>query len=172
MYEKPIAKLKNGLVEPVGHDGEKGRRAFRILEAGFGIGFGLMKMKEAGIIERYVGYEPNKDSFDYTTSLIREHNKAVITLKNEPFHGADGLPAFDVGFCIEVIEHVPMDLQHQFLQDLRAASLLFFSTPCITKAPREGVRTSDEWVSMLKSAGWGQVTVDKSQWTYLYECRK
>src|SRR5262245_33601462 len=56
MYEVPIVALT-------------GQRR-RILEAGFGIGWGLERMLRADIVETYVGYEPNIDSFNY---VIQQH---------------------------------------------------------------------------------------------------
>jgi len=158
MYLKPITQLS-------------GNR-HRILEAGFGIGFGLDRMVTAGIIgDRYVGCEPNTDSFLYVQS--RHSRTPNIELVPSGFLDMDVDGEFDHAFCIEVIEHVPMDQHLEFLTKLRdAAPMVWFSTPDKDRVPREGVRTKDEWVDLLHSAGFSRVFVDTSHWTYLYECER
>jgi 2-polyprenyl-3-methyl-5-hydroxy-6-metoxy-1,4-benzoquinol methylase len=79
---------------------------------------------------------------------------------------------FDFAFCIEVIEHVPMDDHVRFLRDLRRLSpVLFFSTPDKNKVPAEGVRTVSDWTRVIREAGFTDVSVDMSRWTYLYRCK-
>lgn len=150
MYETPIRLLS-------------GKRR-NILEAGFGIGWGLERMIEAGIIEKYTGFEPNKDSFNYVAARM---NRPEVDLRRGGFVRQ---PATDHVFCIEVIEHVPMDGHAGFLADLRAstAKTLWMSTPDIRKHPSEGVRTCDEWKTLLKAAGFADVTLHREQWTVLF----
>jgi SAM-dependent methyltransferase len=146
MYLEPIAELA-------------GRR-LHIFEAGFGIGFGLDKMVEAGIVESYYGCEPNPDSFDYVQQRYAKDPRVKL-IRAE----------FGVAFCIEVIEHVPMEEHTMFLARLgQLTSRLYFSTPDKDKS-REGVRTKAEWLGILAAAGWRDVTVNQSHWTYLYTCR-
>lgn len=153
MYDIPIAKLAG--------------RQYSIVEAGFGIGYGLDRMIDAEIVDRYVGYEPNADSFRYVRDQWPQSDGMILV--HAPFSRCPDPQ--DIGFCIEVIEHVPMDDHAAFLADLRAScERLFFSTPCVKMKPNEGVRETDEWVAMLRAAGFASVSVDKSQWTYLYEC--
>jgi hypothetical protein len=149
-----------------------------IFEAGFGIGWGLDKMVEANVIKEYIGCEPNLDSFNYTDG--RHGSRPNVHLSNVGFpdiiHLAEpeDVKTFEHVFCIEVIEHVPMDEHLAFLKELRALSgggTLWFSTPDIRKAPKEGVRTKDEWVGLLKLAGFKRINVDTKSWTYLYECQ-
>jgi hypothetical protein len=148
----------------------------RIFEAGFGIGWGLDKMVEANVIKEYIGCEPNEDSFNYTFS--RHGNRQGVFLVNRGFPDSTQDPPlnanFDHVFCIEVIEHVPSEDHLNFLRELRELSrggVLWFSTPDIRKAPKEGVRTKDDWLGLLKLAGFKRVNVDTKSWTYLYECR-
>ena len=64
-----------------------------------------------------------------------------------------------------------MDEHLAFLKQLHSlAPRLWFSTPDKVAVPQEGVRTYQEWVALLKEAGYGEVKVDMSQWTYLFEC--
>jgi hypothetical protein len=150
MYETPIRLLS-------------GKRR-NILEAGFGIGWGLEQMMKAGIVERYVGFEPNRDSFNYVASRVKEPN---IELR---LGGFERQALTDHVFCIEVIEHVPMDGHAAFLADLRASTgkTLWMSTPDVRKHPGEGVRTCDGWKTMLKAAGFSDVTLHREQWTVLF----
>lgn len=162
MYTKAIDQIKPG--------------TSRVFEAGFGIGFGLVKMVEAGILERYLGCEPNQKSFDYVRAMT--FSPADIVLMHEPFSQvmADRVTVkvgsrFDEAFCIEVIEHVPMDQHLEFLIALRQmAPRLWFSSPDKNKS-KEGVRTIKEWTTMLRQARFETVEVDTSEWTYLYQCR-
>lgn len=156
MYTFPIDRLR-------------GKR-YRIFEAGFGIGFGLRKMLEADIVERFIGCEPNLDSYNYTFGLFG--TRPEVTLHHCPF-GQPVLPTppADHTFCIEVIEHVPADAHAEFLSLLRACGpRLWLSTPDIARQPREGVRTTEEWEAMLRAAGFDKVDVDRSQWTHLFAC--
>lgn len=150
-----------------------------IFEAGFGIGYGLGKMQEAGIVGRYVGCEPQVDSFNYTAKRFSDAEQAGLnyTLIHAPFsddlvntHGAD----FEHVFCIEVIEHLTLDRHAEFIANLRAmlvpGGTLWLSTPCKRRNAREGVRTTEDWEAML-CAEFQHVDVDRSRWTYLYRCR-
>lgn len=152
-----------------------------IFEAGFGIGWGLEQMLSAGVVNSYVGCEPQVDSFKYVDKTVipeRWPRAEGIWLRHEPFSGtlvtellSEGIAPFDHAFCIEVIEHVPMDDQQAFLGDLyNMAPKLWFSTPDIRRAPKEGVRTAEEWKAMLHQAGFEQVDVDASEWTTLFAC--
>jgi hypothetical protein len=133
MYLQAIAELKRDFAPG----------SVRVLEAGFGIGWGLGEMLKAGILKSYVPYEPNL------------------------------APDFDAAFCIEVIEHVPMDQHVDFLRGLhRQSPLLFLSTPDKDKKPTEGVRTKDDWVMRLIEAGFSKVDVMTKEWTYLYRCTR
>jgi hypothetical protein len=135
-----------------------------IIEAGFGIGWGLDKMVEADIIADYVGCEPNADSFKYVNG--RHGGKPNIKLNHEPFKRGFGFAQHV--FCIEVIEHVPMEKHAEFIRALReSGQTLWFSTPCKSKVPSEGVRTTEEWTKLLKQNGYSDVTVHKEQWTHL-----
>jgi 2-polyprenyl-3-methyl-5-hydroxy-6-metoxy-1,4-benzoquinol methylase len=144
----------------------------RIFEAGFGIGWGLDQMVARNNVARYVGCEPNKESFDWTQG--RHKDSRGVSLLNEPFTTelADKYAGgFDHAFCIEVIEHVPNELHLEFLKNLRKmAPKLWFSTPDIRVNPKEGVRTKEDWVALLKEAGFSNVEVTTKHWTYLYEC--
>lgn len=156
MYEKAIATMRSVGPTPA-----------RVLEAGFGIGYGLGEMDKAGILAAYVGYEPNRASFIYTKAKY-QHGDNMLLL-NVPFlPNLD--PLFDFTVCIEVIEHVPTEDHLTFLTGLRTmAPVLCFSTPDITRQPREGVRTAGEWLDLLARAGFGYVRMDSAEWTTYYE---
>lgn len=166
MYLQAIAELMRA--HPAG--------SVRVLEAGFGIGWGLDQMVASGILKSYVGYEPNRDSFNYVASrysnrdgMALDPRLCLLNLGFKP--NLD--PAFDVAFCIEVIEHVPMDEHVTFLGGLYSmAPVLYLSTPDKDKKPTEGVRTKDDWVMRIMEAGWAHVDVMTKEWTYLYRCTK
>lgn len=162
MYTTAIERIKQG--EPHGR---------MIFEAGFGIGFGLQTMLDAGVVYNYTGCEPNLDSFQYVENTIKRDGVFLI---HAPFgqEMADALTregGFQEAFCIEVIEHVPMHLHLQFLIALRQmAPRLWFSSPDKDRS-KEGVRTTKEWTALLRQAKFESIDVDTSNWTYLYECR-
>jgi hypothetical protein len=152
MYEAPIRLLSG--------------KKRNILDVGFGIGWGLDQMLKAEIVGGYIGFEPNADSFKYVRG--RHGGNPKVELLHGPFRR--GTPKTDHVFCIEVIEHVPMEGQTEFLNALRASTgtTLFLSTPDVRKHPGEGVRTCDEWQAMLQDAGFENVTVHREQWTVLF----
>jgi 2-polyprenyl-3-methyl-5-hydroxy-6-metoxy-1,4-benzoquinol methylase len=162
MYLQAIAELKRDFAPG----------SVRVLEAGFGIGWGLGEMLKAGILKSYVGYEPNKDSFNYVKGQFLPGGPVDLYLLNLPYE-PNLAPDFDAAFCIEVIEHVPMDQHVDFLRGLhRQSPLLFLSTPDKDKKPTEGVRTKDDWVMRLIEAGFSKVDVMTKEWTYLYRCTR
>lgn len=164
MYEVPIALMKRN---------ERSKPAYLILDVGFGIGWGLDRMVEEGVVsslDRYVGYEPDRESFDHVAG--RHGKRSGVTLINERYGAASGLP-FDHVFCIEVIEHVALHAQGDFVAALRAAShggTLWLSTPDSDRSDH-GVRPAREWHAMLKAAGFANVVVHQDQWTTLYTCQ-
>lgn len=176
-YSRGHRAMYETAVQAIGKTGQA-----RIFEAGFGIGWGLNHMLEAGVVKEYVGCEPNADSFKYTNDALGMHPK-VGMLIHGPFvpdivedlqvhYERDSGYPFDEAFCIEVIEHVPMGEHLDFLKGLRQlAPRLWFSTPDMVKVPKEGVRTAAAWVELLHEAGFRTVDVNTQNWTYLYECR-
>lgn len=151
MYETPI-KLLTG-------------KKRTIIEAGFGIGWGLDRMIEADIISDYVGCEPHPESFQYVFN--RHGGRPGIKLNHEPF--GRGFGHADHVFCIEVIEHVPMERHAAFIQALReSGKTLWMSTPDVERVPSEGVRKASEWKGLLKAGGYSEVTTHKEQWTTLF----
>lgn len=151
MYETPI-KLLSG-------------KKRSILDVGFGIGWGLDQMVKAGIIGNYTGFEPNADSFAYTAK--RHRDRPDVELIHGPFKPTK---KHDHVFCIEVIEHVPMEHHAGFLAALRGSTekTLWMSTPDMRKHPGEGVRTWEGWRAMLHEAGFDNVTYHREQWTVLF----
>lgn len=138
----------------------------RILDVGFGIGFGLRHMLASQAVGTYVGYEPNVDSFNY----VRSHAPVAdhILLINEPF--ANEGRNFDYSFCIEMIEHVASkEERNRILSDLSMATdkTLFLSTPDRTRNDH-GIYSEVEMRQSLYAAGFDNVTCIPEQWTNLY----
>jgi hypothetical protein len=159
--------------------GHMPHRRVSIFEAGFGIGYGIKQMLAAGIVGRYVGLEPQPDSFAYTRGELANHPQAAdLALYQAAFPAplCDQFGEFEHVFCIEVIEHVPMDAHEYFLSRLWATvergGVLWFSTPCIRRAPHEGVRTTEEWAALVQRVTGVAPVVDRSRWTYLYRVAK
>ena len=154
-------------------------RRVSIFEAGFGIGYGLKQMLAAGIVDRYVGVEPQIDSYKYTVAELADHEQAGdlnLIHTGFPVNMDTAGGPFEHVFCIEVIEHVPAEAHEYFLSRLWANvardGALWLSTPCLRKSPKEGVRTTEEWASMLHKVTGVVPEVDRSRWTYLYKVAK
>lgn len=154
MYEAPVQLLR--------------QKKWTICEAGFGIGWGIHKMLEHDVIGQYVGYEPCAESFEY---VRKNYHDGRLELHKRGFEYPGR--KFDHVFCIEVIEHVPMDGHAGFLSDLRKTTgrTLWMSTPDVTKHKTEGVRTPEVWKRMLHEAGFADITVHREQWTVLFVCQ-
>lgn len=168
-YSKGHRRMYEIAIEEIGN--LAGPRGARVLEAGFGIGWGLDQMLAADILRNYVGYEPNRDSFVYVADRLKEHERNVDLALFNMGYEPNLSPDFDFGFCIEVIEHVPGKDHLRFLKGLRSqVPVLYFSTPDIQKVPKEGVRTTREWKAYLHAAGFNTVTVNESHWTHLFRC--
>lgn len=146
-----------------------------ILDVGFGIGWGLDEMMKAQLINRYVGYEPDRESYEYVAQ--RYGKTKNVKLLNAPFDEDAAVEVegmFDPAhvFCIEVIEHVPMDGHDDFLRLLwrttvRKGATLWLSTPESDRFSH-GVRTKDDWNERIHRAGYQNVTIHREQWTTLY----
>ena len=142
MYTVPIELLKNVTAK------------YRILDVGFGIGFGLERMLEAGIVESYVGVEPVADSFAYVREKfgslpnIRLVNDDWLTVSETNLEPADYV------FCIEVVEHLPEQVVGPFLRKLARFTkrALFLSTPDCERSSH-GTRTERQWIGALSAAG-------------------
>lgn len=164
MYEVPLALMSRN---------DRSKPAYMVLEVGFGIGWGLDRMVEEGLVgprDCYVGYEPDADSFRFVAG--RHGSRPGVTLINEGFRAASGLP-YDHVFCIEVIEHVALNAQARFIGALRSSShggTLWLSTPDSDRCDH-GVRPARMWQAMLRAAGFGNVVVHQDQWTTLYACQ-
>ncbi len=144
----------------------------RILDVGFGIGYGLEKMVVKGIIADYVGIEPDDRSFAYVAGKPWAGNVRLI-------HGAfpeaaTGVRPAQQVFCIEVIEHVAMGEHIRFLAGLRAlvepGGTLWLSTPDATKNAH-GARAAPDWESCILAAGFRRCTIHEEQWTTMFVCQ-
>lgn len=156
MYQVPITLMR---------DQKK-----KILDVGFGIGWGLAQMVATEVIERYVGFEPDTESYIY---VKRRFGKTKgVELINAPFAGhAD---EFDHVFCIEVIEHVEMSQHSDFIKRMADSCTLqgtvWISTPCKLRNDRHGVRPTEEWLGIIREH-FSDVVVHQDQWTTLYVCQ-
>jgi 2-polyprenyl-3-methyl-5-hydroxy-6-metoxy-1,4-benzoquinol methylase len=159
MYQVPLLLMMRSDAAP---------QRFSILDVGFGIGWGLEQMIEADVIERYRGFEPDQDSFEYVRN--RHGKNSRLTLLNAEFSAAD---EFDHVFCIEVAEHVAPPALKKFLAGLRRSTrgTLWFSTPDSVRVPQHGALPAEQWSKLLRAAGFRSVTHHAEQWTDLYCCQ-
>lgn len=163
MYDAPIKLLSDS------------RHA--ILDIGFGIGYGLFNMIPMRIIKRYVGCEPDADSFDYVNNKridykeMLEGDRTEINLFNLQFSDlAVRENEFDYTFCIEVIEHMEEGALHNLLMKVHGCTrdAFFMSTPDPDKSP-EGEWTMTYLINTLRQFQFNPVVVT-SQWTNLWIC--
>lgn len=158
MYLWPIEILRSG-----------GRR-YTILDVGFGIGWGLERMLEAGIVQTYVGIEPVAESFQYVEERCRGRPDVKLIQGNWLTLNEGVCKPADFTFCIEVVEHLATSDVHPFLSKLRRFTLqnLFLSTPDRHRS-RHGTRSTDEWISALTLAGFRAAAIS-TQWTTFFLC--
>lgn len=169
MYTAPIDLIKvpdgcNRLKRGV--DGTK----VDVLDVGCGIGWGLMKMIEADLLNRYIGIEPDGESCRYCRDTYGEEGRTFIDKEWLDVRD-DELFIADYTFCIEVIEHVgDNDVIMQFLEKIRRFTKrnLFISTPD-SDISRHGVLNKEQMVGMLASAGFKSIPIGR-RWTTLYVC--
>lgn len=166
MYEHPLALIRQV--------NRTTRRPY-IVEAGFGIGYGLARMLEAACFNHYVGFEPDRDSFNYTAKeVVPARMRDCTTLLNEPFSPESFEGYADHAFCIEVIEHVPLEDQEEFVAGLREVLLpfgtLWLSTPSMERN-EHGVRETGDWLNLIRRSGFTRSVVHDDQWTTLYVCQ-
>lgn len=160
MYDGPIKLLSD--------------KRHNILDIGFGIGYGLRNMILMDVINKYVGCEPDKDSFDYTYEEIskmeqKERTKRVH-LQNCIFNNLIHNDEFDYTFCIEVIEHMSESAIHELLSKVHACTkdAFFLSTPDKHKS-KEGKFTEYELTQFLMDYEF-QFSIVRAQWTNLWIC--
>jgi cyclopropane fatty-acyl-phospholipid synthase-like methyltransferase len=144
-----------------------------ILDIGFGIGYGLRGMITMDVINKYVGCEPDKDSFDHVVKELSEFTQEERTkrvhLNNCKFTDLTTYPdQFDYTFCIEVIEHMDEHAVHMLFQKVHACTkdAFFLSTPDKNKS-KEGKFTEYELSQFLMDYNF-QFSVVRAQWTNLW----
>ena len=114
MYTLPIQFLQ-----------DKDQR-WNVIDVGVGIGFGVRKMLEAGILARYVGVEPHPLSYGYLAQQewpahVKIHPSGWLDLPE------DQLMLADYMFCIEVIEHVDGTFELRSTVAVHAAQSWFWT---------------------------------------------
>jgi 2-polyprenyl-3-methyl-5-hydroxy-6-metoxy-1,4-benzoquinol methylase len=129
----------------------------KVLEVGFGIGYGIQQLVQKNCLSYYIGVEPDKDSFDYVEKKI----KIPCTHSIFNLGWLETLLAyhdFDFTLCIEVIEHLPSEMVVPFIEKLKrhTKGTLFLSTPDV-HTNRHGKFTRSEVVNMLKTSGFKDV---------------
>lgn len=144
-----------------------------VLEIGFGIGYGLEEMAKAGVLNLWYGVEPCNDSFQHVWNKFNDRPAFALAMEKRPWSECVKTTSevFHFAFCIEVIEHIPMDEHVSFLSSIVpfVRKNLFLSTPDKSKNSH-GVRTEKEWLDVLDQAGWRAVAW-ATCWTTGYICQ-
>lgn len=137
----------------------------KILEVGYGIGYGLDRFVDCGAINKYIGFEESRKCHAYVSS---KHPDDRIEFYCGDFASLDAsvLQGFaDVTICIEVIEHVESDLKN-FIKNLREVTapggVLFLSHPSI-EVESHGRFTNTQVARMLRDVGFGNVVWHSNQ---------
>jgi len=156
-----------------------GNRPAKILEIGFGIGYGLEQLFKSKCIEDYFGVEIDKECVDFVENLMFHFedsydDKSVITLKHAdwlemPIEELEFFPDFTL--CIEVMEHIKEAQWLPFLQKIKPQTkhALFLSTPN-KNTHRHGVMSVEKTRRLILAAGFNSVAQVEWQWTTLYVC--
>lgn len=144
------------------------RKPTDVLDVGSGIGWGLDQMLAEGVVQRYVGLEPDRLSFEYTQSKFESNHR--VEFHNTDLQSWEDDRVFSHVFCIEVIEH--LDDRLSFLRELarRTVRNLFLSTPDNRKSSH-GDTSPVELVPLIQKAGF-RVAVVSHHWTDFYLCEK
>lgn len=120
-----------------------------VLDVGCGMGFGLQKMREAGMKGHWSGID-----FETPTSIIDGDELKRSSLMVGSFESvSDQFEPHDHVWCIEVLEHLVGDPTH-FLSEIRRLTKksAIISTPDSSKNDH-GTKTSDEWAALIRQAG-------------------
>jgi len=162
MYSAPI-DLITSPVEPTATSLKKAN----VLDVGCGIGVGYRMLRDAGIIGSYLGIEPDPKCVRYMKDTYPEADVIEEFWMDVP---EGQLFVADFTFCVEVIEHVPLDDLGRFLEKLREHTRrnLFLSTP-LRENSEHGLFTKDGWVAKLCASDFRVAVVDW-QWTTFFLC--
>ncbi len=149
-------------------------RPAKILEVGFGIGYGLKTLINAKCLQRYLGVEIEKDCCEFVEPLSKDHDLTIIngnwlTIDDSQIKSW-GRKA-DFSLCIEVIEHIASFNRQRFVARLleHTDKALFLSTPNIN-TNGHGVMTAEETKLLILGAGFKSVVYIEWQWTTLFIC--
>ena len=149
-------------------------RPAKILEVGFGIGYGLKTLIDAKCCGRYLGIEIEKDCCEFVEPLSKDNNLKLIngnwlTIDDSEFKFLAGKADFSL--CIEVIEHIASFNRQRFVARLfdHTDKALFLSTPNIN-TNGHGVMTAEETRLLILSAGFKSVVYIEWQWTTFFIC--
>jgi hypothetical protein len=149
----------------------------RVLEVGFGIGWGLKKLAACNVFREYVGYEADRNCCEFVRQFVLSDlglkDGAKVRLEHADW-GRLACPGdipvgFGNVFCIEVIEHVDPAAIHDFLKRLRLAcsGRLWLSTPDRNRSGH-GLYSPGEVRNLLGRAGFRDIACVPEQWTNLY----
>lgn len=149
----------------------------RILEIGFGVGYGLRKLIEADCINSYVGIERDPLCVGHVTrTLMVEQLPGVylleadfLTITDAQIRSHFGEANADVSLCIEVLEHVPRSKGLDFLVKLRniTSQALLLSTPN-SNTSTHGIYRPAQVLKLLEMAGFPHVACLSWQWTTFF----
>ena len=143
-----------------------------VLEVGVGIGYGLDLMLRSNMIRKYIGFEPDRKSFDYAAKQnddwrVKLINRRFEDCQSDITHEALG-GAADYGFCIEVLEHLDDANRLTVLRQMRVLvdRGVFLSTPN-RMTSTHGKMTPDEVAGLMDKAGFRTSWVEW-QWTTFF----
>jgi len=155
-----------------------GNRPAKILEVGFGIGYGLDLLVRLNCVKKYLGVEKDKDCFDYVRSWRMGHRQSEriklihadwFTMNVDEIDWLGG--GADFSLCIEVIEHMEkiqaLAMLTRILPQTKHA--LFLSTPNST-TQEHGRLSTEEVRELVWNAGFRSVAHVEWQWTTLFVC--
>lgn len=146
MYEVVVSLFKN--------------KPTSIYEIGFGIGWGLERLLEENCIERYVGCEPDRKSFDYVFDRVKDERVALY-----PAQFMRSNDVYRYVLCIEVIEHLECNLTKlykMFAEVRKMAGTFILSTPD-KNTDEHGIYTKHEVKECLHRAEFNNVVMIEHQ---------
>jgi len=145
-----------------------------LLEVGVGCGYGLEVLDRNRCVRSYLGIEPVLKDAQYLHDRYGEDNRIKIVceewldVSDEDFETMLPVGA-DFTFCIEVLEHIPVEDWLPFCEKLcqHTNNTLFFSTPN-SETNSHGVATPKVWRELMLEAGFDNCIRVEAQWTTFF----
>ena len=141
-----------------------------VIDIGCGDGVGYHALVTHQALGSYFGIDISPAEIEKGQRLLVDQHKHKTVCGNWLEYPEKDLEPADFVFCVEVLEHVPLDLRKMFVEKCVrfAKKNIIISTPPADRNPH-GKLTIPECLELLRSSGLDVVPIDV-QWTTMYVC--